>query len=109
MAEAQKALAISDSGMGRLILAATYYAKVGAIETQSAGEAAEYLALAREGASDFSWMMPMAAQSVDTGPAIQTMVGNSWGLGFDQHWDEHGDTGLTLAASGETSSQLCFS
>jgi len=101
MAEAQKALAISDSGMGRLILAATYYAKWAQLKRKAPAEAAEYLALAREGASDFSWMMPMAAQSVDTGPAIQTMVRELMGLGVSINTgDEHGDTGLTLAASG---------
>jgi len=97
--EAEKALELMNYGMARLTLAAARYAKWAQLKQQMPAKAAEYLALAREGASDFSWIMPQAAKSIDAGPAIQTMVRELMALGVSiNSKDEHGDTGLTLAA-----------
>jgi len=98
---APEAVAISDSGMGDLILRRRTM-RVGAIETQSAGpRRREYLALAR-GRLGFLLDDAMAAQSVDTGPAIQTMVRNHGLWGFDQHLGMKWRYRLTLAPVGET-------
>lgn len=99
IAEAEKAIELMNYGMARLTLAAARYAKWAQLKRQMPAQAAEQLALAREGASDFSWIMPQAAKSMDAGPAIQTMVRELMALGVSINTkDEHGDTGLNLAA-----------
>jgi len=97
--EAEKALEIMNYGMARLTLAAARYAKWAQLKRRAPAEAAKYLALAKEGSPDFSWIMPQAAKSVNAGPAIQDMVKALMGMGVPiDTRDEHGDTGLTLAA-----------
>jgi len=99
IAEAEKAIELMNYGMARLTLTAARYAKWAQLKRQMPAKAAEYLALAQEGASEFSWIMPQAAKSMDAGPAIQTMVRELMALGVSiDTIDEHGDTGLTLAA-----------
>jgi Tfp pilus assembly protein PilF len=99
IAEAEKAIQLMNYGMAGLTLAAARYAKWAQLKREMPTKAAEYLVLAREGASDFSWIMPQAAKSVDAGPAIQAMVRELMALGVSiDTKDEHGDTGLTLAA-----------
>lgn len=99
IAEAEKAIELMNYGMARLTLAAARYAKWAQLKQQMPAKAAEQLALARKSASDFSWIMPQAAKSMDAGPAIQTMVKELIALGVSINTkDEHGDTGLMLAA-----------
>lgn len=98
--EAQQALQIMNYGMARLTLAAAHYAKWAELKRSKPAKAAEYLKLAKEDTPDFSWIMPQAAKSVDAGPPIQNMVKELIALGVPVDTkDEHGDTGLTLAAS----------
>ena len=97
--EAERALELMNYGMARLTLAAAHYAKWAQLKRQIPAKAAEYLALAQQGTSDFSWIMPQAAKSIDAGPAIQTLVRELMARGVSiDTTDEHGDTGLTLAA-----------
>lgn len=99
IAEAERTIEIRDYGMVRLTLAAAHYAKWAELKRQAPEQAAQYLELARAGAPDFSWVMPQAAKSVSAGPAIQNMVRELMALGVPLDTkDEHGDTGLTLAA-----------
>lgn len=99
IAEAEKTIEIMDYGMVRLTLAAARYAKWAEVKRRSPAQAAEYLAAAKAGASDFSWIMPQAAKSVSAGPSIQNMVRELMALGVPLDTrDENGDTGLTLAA-----------
>ena len=99
IAEAGKALELMDYGMARLTLTAAHYAKWAEAKRQAPEQAAQYLALAKAGISDFSWIMPQAAKSLSAGPAIQGMVRELVALGVSLDTkDQHGDTGLTLAS-----------
>jgi len=97
--EVEKALEIMNYGIGRLTLAAALYAKWAEEKHRAPKRAAEYFALAKAEASDYSWIMPQAAKSVSAGPAIQNMVKELVALGVPLDTkDNYGDTGLTLAA-----------
>jgi tetratricopeptide (TPR) repeat protein len=99
IAEAQQALNIANYRMAQLTLAAASYAKWAELKRRDSRKAAEYLSLAQGITSDFSWIMPQAAKSVDAGPAIRNMVKSLMELGVSINTkDERGDTGLTLAA-----------
>jgi ankyrin repeat protein/cytochrome c-type biogenesis protein CcmH/NrfG len=99
IAEAENALRISNYGMARLSLAAARYAKWAELKTKSPQRAAELLVAAKADTPDFSWIMPQAASAIGTGPAIERMVKELVALGVPLDTkDEHGDTGLTLAA-----------
>ena len=96
--EAEKARAIR-SDMARLTLAAARYAKWAELKQKAPGRANEFLVAAKADTPDFTWIMPQAASSVGSGPAIEKMVKElvPLGVALDTK-DEHGDTGLTLAA-----------
>lgn len=99
IAEAERSIEIMDYGMARITLAAARYAKWAEVKRRTPAQAAQYLALAKESASDFSWIMPQAAKSVSAGPVIQNMVTELMKLGVSiDTSDEYGDTGLNLAA-----------
>jgi len=97
--EAEKALQIMDYGMGRLALASARYAKWAQLKRKDPARAAQLLAAAKADAPDFSWVMPRAASYVASSPAMQTMVKELVALGVPLDTkDEHGDTGMMLAA-----------
>ena len=99
IAEANQALKLMDYGIGRLTLAAAWYAKWAQVKKRDPNEAAKCLAAARALSSDFSWIMPQAGMSVAEGPVIQDMVKGLMSLGVSINTrNDDGDTGLTLAA-----------
>lgn len=96
------ALAESDraAGAAQSFAAAARYAKWAMLKDKAPREAAEHLAIAKQLSSEFDWIMPQAAKSVGAGPAILEMVKGLMSLGVSLDTkDEHGDTGLSLAAS----------
>jgi len=99
MSEAEEALKLANYGMGRLTLAAARYAKWAELKRKDPARAAEFLVAAKADTPDFSWIMPQAAHAVEASPSIQNMVKELANLGVSiDTKDEHGDTGMTLAA-----------
>jgi ankyrin repeat protein len=99
MSEAEQALKLANYGMGRLTLAAARYAKWAELKRKDPARAAELLVAAKADTPDFSWIMPQAAHAVEASPAVQNMVKELVNLGVSINTkDEHGDTGMTLAA-----------
>ena len=97
--EANEALRIMDYGAARVTLAAAWYAKWAELRKRDPKQAAKCLASAKVLSADYSVIMPQAAMSVAAGPVIQDMVKGLVSLGVSINTrDEHGDTGLTLAA-----------
>jgi len=98
LAESERVVAAGAQAAQRFAAAARY-AKWAALKGKAPREAAEHLAIAKQLSSDFNWIMPQAAKSVAAGPAIVEMVKGlmSLGVSLDTR-DEHGDTGLSLAA-----------
>lgn len=95
----EQAQKVGNAGFAQRIAAAAHYAKWAQLKSKAPREAAEQLALAKQLSSEFTWIMPQAAKSVAAGPAILALVQGlgSLGVSIDTK-DEHGDTGLSLAA-----------
>lgn len=106
IAEAEKALAIMDYGIGRLTLAAALYAKWAEVKRKDPPQAAQYLERARSISTAFDWIMPLSAMSVSAGPVMLNAVKELMALGVPLDTrDTNEDTGLTLAAhSGDAKS-----
>jgi tetratricopeptide (TPR) repeat protein len=99
IAEADTALQIADYGMGRLALATARYAKWAELKQKDPKRAAALFAAASADVRDPSRIMPQAASYAGSSPAMQKMVVELVALGVPlDAKDEHGDTGLTLAA-----------
>jgi Tfp pilus assembly protein PilF len=104
--EANRALGIREYGMGRWTLGAAQYCKWAQLRSARSVEAQHFLNLARANSPDPDSVMVQAGLAAGSAPSIRKMIEalRETGVSLDAR-DEHGDTGLSLAAYfGETES-----